>query len=125
MQTVGYIDREKYSCLTKDITTDEVILSPERIQHIKDRHPGHFERIEPFLQLALEDPDYILADKSPNTGLILKMVEREGMRFQTVLRVHTSADNPAFKNSIISSWEISESRWENYIKNKTILYKKE
>ena len=53
------------------------------------------------------------------------MVEREGTRFQTVLRVHTSADNPAFKNSIISSWEISESRWENYIKNKTVLYKKE
>ncbi|MBS4879775.1 MAG: minor capsid protein [Firmicutes bacterium] len=125
VQTVGYIDREKYSCITKDITTDEVILTPERVQHIKDRHPGHFERIEPFLRMALEDPDYILADKSPNTGLILKMVEREGTRFQTVLRVHTSADNPAFKNSIISSWEISESRWENYIKNKTVLYKKE
>ena len=125
VQTVGYIDREKYSCITKDITTDEVVLTPERVQHIKDRHPGHFERIEPFLRMALEDPDYILADKSPNTGLILKMVEREGTRFQTVLRVHTSADNPAFKNSIISSWEISESRWENYIKNKTVLYKKE
>lgn len=33
---------------------------------------------------------YSKPDKNPNTGQILKMVEREGMRFQTVLRVHTS-----------------------------------
>lgn len=125
VRTVGHIDIEKYRCITDDIATDEVIITPERIQHIQERHPGDYEKIEQFLQMALEAPDYILEDKNPNTGLILKAIEEKGLRFQMVLRVQTSADNPAFKNSIISAWEISESRWKNYVNNKKILYKRE
>lgn len=125
VHTVGRIDIETYRCITDDITTDEVIITSERIQHIQERHPGNYEKIEQFLRDALEAPDYILEDKSPNSGLILKMVEEDGMRFQMVLRLHTSVDDPAFKNSIISAWGISESRWRNYVNNKKILYKRE
>lgn len=125
VQTVGRIDIEKYRCITDDITTDEVIITSERIQHIQERHPGAYEKIKDFLQAALDDPDYILEDKNPNTGLILKAIKENGLRFQMVLRVHTSVDNPGFKNSIISGWDISESRWENYVNNKKILYKRE
>lgn len=125
VQTVGRIDIEKYRCIMDDITTDEVIITSERIQHIQERHPGAYEKIKDFLQAALDDPDYILEDKNPNTGLILKAIKENGLRFQMVLRVHTSVDNPGFKNSIISGWDISESRWENYVNNKKILYKRE
>ncbi len=125
VQTVGCIDIEKYRCITDDITTNEVIITPERIQHIEERHPGAYEKIKDFLQVALDDPDYILEDKNPNTGIILKLIEEKGLRFQMVLRIHTSTDPDGFKNSIISGWDISESRWKNYINNKKILYKKE
>lgn len=125
VQTIGRIDVEKYRCIMDDITTDEVIITDERIQHIKDHHPGHFETIKPYLQAALETPDYILEDKNPHTGLILKSIKENGLRFQMVLRIHTSSDAPEFKNSLISAWEISESRWKNYVKNKKILYKRE
>ena len=125
VHTVGRIDIETYRCITDDITTDEVIITSERIQHIQERHPGAYEKIKDFLQAALDDPDYILEDKNPNTGLILKAIKENGLRFQMVLRVHTSVDNPGFKNSIISGWDISESRWENYVNNKKILYKRE
>lgn len=125
VHTVGHIDIETYRCIADDITTDEVIITSERIQHIQERHPGNYEKIEQFLKVALEAPDYILEDKNPNSGLILKMIEEDGIRFQVVLRVHTSVDDPAFKNSIISAWEISESRWRNYVNNKKILYERE
>lgn len=126
VHTVGRIDIEKYRCITDDITTDEVIITPERIQHIEERHPGAYDKIKDYLQQALDDPDYILEDeKNPNTGIILKLVDENGMRFQMVLRVHTSTDPDGFKNSIISGWDISESRWKNYVNNKKVLYKKE
>ena len=125
VQTVGYIDKEKYSCITKDITTDEVILTPERVQHIEDHHPGHFEIVKPYLKAALDAPDYILQDKNPNTGLILKEIETEEMRIQVVLRVHTSADDPGFKNSIISAWKIRDREYRRLLRNKKILYKRE
>lgn len=60
----------------------------------------------------------------PHTGLILKVVEENGKRIQLVLRLHTSNDKPGYKNSIISAWRISKTRWESYVRNKRILYKR-
>lgn len=121
---IGKLDKNIYKCVTDDITTDEVIITDERISHIKDHHPGHYEIIEPFLQTAIHSPDYILKDTN-NTGLILKQIIENDLRIQMVLRLHTSADTAGYKNSIISAWKISESRWNNYINNKEILYKSE
>ena len=38
MQTVGRIDIEKYRCITDEIATDEVIITPERIQPVSYKH---------------------------------------------------------------------------------------
>lgn len=121
---LGHIDTQKYRCITDDITTDEVVITEERVRHIDAHHLGHYEKISPFLQTALDAPDYILEDKNPNTALILKEVEMDGLRIQVVLRLHTSADAKGFRNSIISVWEISKSRWNNYLRNKNILYRR-
>ena len=43
MHTVGEIDRRIYKCITNDITTNEVIITDERIMHIKERHPDDYE----------------------------------------------------------------------------------
>ena len=120
-----YIDIETFKCITNDITTDEVIITEERIQHIKERPNNDFFEIQPYIQDVLSMPDYILADsKRENTGLILKQItENNGLKVQVVLRVHTSKDRKGLKNSIISAWKISDSRWNNYLRNKKILYK--
>ena len=120
-----YIDIETFKCITNDITTDEVIITEERIQHIKEIHNNDFFEIQPYIQDVLSMPDYILADsKRENTGLILKQItENNGLKVQVVLRVHTSKDRKGLKNSIISAWKISDSRWNNYLRNKKILYK--
>ena len=39
VKTVGRIDRKLYSCVAPDILTDEVVITDERIEHIKERHP--------------------------------------------------------------------------------------
>lgn len=44
MHTVGRINRDIYKCITEDLVTDEVIITDERIQHIKERHPDDYER---------------------------------------------------------------------------------
>ena len=46
MVTIGHIDRELYRCVAEDITTDEVIITEEQIQHIKERHPGVYELLD-------------------------------------------------------------------------------
>ena len=46
---IGKIDVELYKCISSDITTDEVIITQERIDHIDNHHPGDYQEIKPFL----------------------------------------------------------------------------
>lgn len=124
MPYVTKLNVKRYSCVTEGITTDEVIITDERIAHIEEHHPGDYERIRPFLSEAIGDPDFILGEKSPNTGLVLKYIETEDIRLQVILRLHIATDDPDYKNSIISAWIIGKSRWQQYLDNKIILYKK-
>lgn len=42
MRIIGKIDIDKYRCIADAITISEVIITDERIQHIKDRHPNDY-----------------------------------------------------------------------------------
>lgn len=122
---VGKIDIEIYNCITKDITTDEVIITDERIQHIKERHPNNYEQYYSYMRSIIENPEYIIEANKPNTALILKSFSNGNETFKTVLRLITSSDNSKFKNSIITFMKINEKEWNRLLKNKKILYKSE
>lgn len=125
VHSVGKIDREIYKCISDDIKTDEVIITDERIQHIKDRHPNDFERYYGYMKEIVETPDYIVETNKPKTALILKAFNNGDEPFKTVLRLVTSEDNPNFKNSIITFMKIDEKEWSRLIRNKKNLYKRE
>lgn len=124
MYFVGKLNREIFRCISEELRTDEVIITEERIQHVNDRHPGKHEKIKEYLKEAVENPDYIIADKHPNTGLIIKEIRTEETYIQLVLRVCTPKDETELKKSVISLWEISERRLQNYLRNKSVLYKR-
>ncbi|WP_217959036.1 PBECR2 nuclease fold domain-containing protein [Acutalibacter muris] len=125
MQFVGRIDREIYRCVTEDITTDEVIITEERIQHIQDHHPNDYERFVHHMAEIVADPDYILEANKPNTAVILKEFEENGEKFKLILRLKVERDPKEYRNSIISFWYIGETTWKKALKNKKILYKRE
>ncbi len=121
---VGNIDINIYKCITEDIVTDEVVITNNQLKHIKERHDDAYDNIVANLKYIIEEPDYIIKDKREHTGLIIKRIEPSD-NFQIVLRICTSKDAKGYKNSIISSWKISEKRLQNYLRNKQILYKKQ
>lgn len=125
VHTIGKIDREIYKCITEDIVTDEVVITDNQIRHILDRHPEAYEKVMGYISDTIKSPDYIIADKHPFTGLVVKKIYRNNEYLQVVLRVCTSGDEKGYKNSVISCWNISERRLQNYLRNKKILYKKE
>ncbi|MGN0601720.1 MAG: PBECR2 nuclease fold domain-containing protein [Oscillospiraceae bacterium] len=125
MHYIGKIDIEKYKCVTNDITTDEVIITDERIQHIKDRHPNDYEKYCFYMSEVISNPEYIVEANKPNTALVLKSFSDGRESFKTVLRLVTSTDNKEFKNSIITFMKINDKEWDRLIRNKKILYKSE
>lgn len=122
---MGKIDRDIYSCITEDIVTEDVIITEERIEHIKERHPNDYERFYCYLPEIISSPDYIVEANKPNTAVILKEVGEQGERFKLVLRIKVQGDPQEYKNSIMTFWYIGDATWRKILKNKTILYKKE
>jgi len=122
---VGKIDRNFYKCITEDILTDEVILTEERVAHIKERHPKDYERYQKYIAEILEQPDYIIQANKPNTGIVLKQIAENEEKFQLVLRLKMQEDKPDFKNSVITFLKINERTWNKYLRNKKILYKRD
>lgn len=122
---VTRLDVEKYRCVSGGITTDEVIITDERIQHIKDHHPNDFERYERYLVKIIEEPDYILESDLPHTAFLLKEIIDADERFQLILRLKVTGDPEGYKNSVITFLKISEKKWKKYLRNKNVLYKRE
>lgn len=125
MYLVRKIDIEIYNCITKDITTDEVIITDKQIDHIKNRHPNDYELFNKYFEEIVEQPDYIIEANKPFTALILKEIQIDNKKFKTVVRLATSNDTPSYKNSIITFMKIDDHEWNRILKNKKILYKSE
>lgn len=125
VHSVGKIDRNIYKCVTDDIVTDEVIITDERIAHIKERHPNDYERFYSYIPSIISQPDYIIKANMPDTAIVLKEIIAGGEKFQLVLRLKTTQGKPEYKNSVITFLNISERTWNKYLRNKEILYRRE
>jgi len=123
LKYIGRIDRNKFLAITRDITTEEVVLTDKQIEHIKIRHPNDYELFFKYFKEIVEEPDYIIKDKQPNTGLLLKEIGKETIFFQLIIRLHTSNDNINYKNSIITFFKINRKKYNQYIRNKEIVWK--
>ena len=121
---IGCLDMSIYKCISEEYVTEEVIVTEKQLTHIKEQHPEAYNNTIHYIKDVLERPDYIIQDKRPYTGLVIKRIVSKEKNLLLVLRICTSCDNE-YSNSIITGWEISEARLENYLRNKSILYRKE
>lgn len=102
-----------------------MIITDERIAHIKERHPNDFERYSQHIASMLARPQYILADPVPDTAVVLKEFLENGEHFRLVLKLAVTAAETGRKNSVITFLKISEKKFNKYLRNKKILYKSE
>ncbi len=124
MTVVGQINLEVFRCVSEDIITTEVIITDERIKHIKARHPNDYENYSQHMTSIIEDPDYIIEDNNPDSAVLLKEITEGNERFQLVIRLSTSKNDSEWKNSVITFLKISERTWNKYLRNKKVLYKR-
>ncbi len=124
IHSLGTLDWDIYACISSNHIADEVIITEEQMMHIRERHPEAYIDTMHYIRKILDDPDYIFKDKRPNTGLVVKKILNGKESSLLVLKIITSDDNKDYKNSVITSWKITEKRLNNYLRNKDIIYKK-
>ena len=119
MNNIAKLHKAIYKCVTEDIVTDDVILTNERLQHIKQRHPNDFNLYLGYIKTTVEDPDYIIEANKPNSAVALKdIIIDNNIHLKAIVRLATSTDNPEYKNSVITFQTIREKEWKRLLKNK-------
>lgn len=119
------LDMEKYKCVADTIVTDEVIITEERIEHIRERHPNDYERYCAYIPEIIREPDYIIGANKASTAVVMREIEENGEKFKLILRLKVENDPADYKNSVISFWKIGDTTWRKLVKNKPVLYKRE
>ena len=120
----GKIDIQLFHLICSDITTDEVIITQERIDHIEDHHPGDYQKYGKYIPEMLAFPDAVLRDKHAYTAILIKKFIIENHALRLTLRLHTVNDIYGRKNSILSFQYIRESEYRRLLKQKSCVYKK-
>lgn len=125
MQYVGKLDKNKLGLYKENIITTDVILTEERIKHIKEHHPGDYEKYGIYMKEVIEKPDYILEDnKNIDTVIYLKNIKDNKKNIQIVIRLNTNKSEINKKNSILTLWKIKNSTYNQLIRNRKVIWKK-
>ena len=125
MQYIGKINVEKLGKYGKKVVTEEVVLTNERIKHIKEHHPGDYEKYSKYISKVIENPDYIIKDnKNIDTILYMKKIKEIDKNIQIVVRMNSNKKEKYKKNSILTLWKIKEKTYRQLIRNKEILWSK-
>lgn len=125
VHTIGKLRKEIYKCISDNIATDEVIITDERIKHIKERRGVDFwEKYERYFPLILSDPDYIFPDARVHTAIVCKTIEEDEGTINLVLRLAVEGDNPSYKNSILTAIRENKRRFAQRLRNNTPVYQK-
>lgn len=121
---LGKINTQPLKSEFNNILTDDIIITNERIEHIKLRHPEDYKLFKEYGSETVTNPDLIIKD-CKNKGTIFMIKKLPDTNLNVVARLVLDEDNPSHKNSVMTFYRI---RNKNLIKlenkNKT-LYKKE
>ncbi len=125
VQYVGKLDKNRLGKYKDAIVTDEVILTDERMYHIKEHHPGDYEKYGKYINTIIEDPDYILDDnKNLDTILLMKTIQDEQKNIQIVVRLNTNGSLKEKQNSILTLWKVKTKTYNQMLRNKKIIWEK-
>lgn len=119
------LNPEIYNRVVPVIKTCHVIITDKQLIHIRERHPDISETVMERLAEIIQEPDYIIATEKLYTTNVLKRIECNGKSYQLVLRIYTDGDPDGFQNSIITFMSVNEKRYQQYLRNRRILYKRE
>ena len=105
------------------LKTDELIVTDERIKHIKLRHPKDFELFEKYGLSVVVEPDFIIKDeKNENTVFMTKKLENTNLNL--VVKIILETDERDLKNSVMTFYRIRETNLKKLMNKNKTLYKK-
>ncbi|MCM1268334.1 MAG: PBECR2 nuclease fold domain-containing protein [Bacteroidales bacterium] len=105
------------------LRTNEIIITGERITHIREHHLIDYELFEKYGAQCVQNPDYIIKDnKNKNTVFMIKKLSNTNLNVVSKLALDT--DKKELKNSVMTFYRIRERNLTKLLSKNIILYKK-
>ena len=124
IQSLGKINIQILEKEYGKIQTDEIIVTNERIIHIKERHPEDYKLFEKYGRESVSSPDLIIKDKK-HCGTVFMVKKLSETNLTVVVRVVLETDDSKLKNSVMTFYRIREKNLKKLIEKNSLLYKKE
>lgn len=126
MQIIAAIERDLYTVISDSIASERVIITDERVEHIRQRHPGDWEHYSAFISDTITDPDFILRDDHPDTAICVRQVVTGGeIRFlRTTLRLQARKEIKERENSVLTFQKINRKEYGRLSRSKKVVYKR-
>lgn len=124
IRSLGRIDTEVLKQEFGKIQTDEIVITDERILHIKQRHPEDYELFEQYGVESVTAPDIIVRD-AKHEGTIFMVKRLPYTSLNVVVRVVLETDDSRLKNSIMTFYRIRERNLKKLMEKNGVLYKRE
>ena len=128
VQTIGKIDIHKYETAADGvIRSEKLVLTENQKEHIiKRRGQEFYDKFSRYFADIAIDPDYIFEDEAhKNTALASKTITSEGKNVHLVIKLALVGDEEGIENSIITAIVEGDKRYQQRLRNKKPLYKKE
>lgn len=129
--SLGKIDLSLLKDEFGKIQTDEIIITEERINHIKMRHPEDYSLFNIYGAICVKDPDYIIKD-GKHDGTIFMVKKLEDTNLNVVVRIALETEDKGIMNSVMTFYRIRERNLIKLIRKNSsltgkdaLLYKKE
>ena len=122
--SLGKIDLQRFAGKFGKILTDEVIITNERIEHIKTHHLEDFDFFKLYGKDCIQYPDLILTDEK-NYGTVFMIKKLSDTNLIMVLRLVLENEDCRLKNSVMTFWRKRDRNLKKLIRKNEILYKKE
>ena len=122
--SIAKLNRKLIESIFGKIITDQVIVTDERIAHIRERHPEDYELFQEYSKDAIETPDYIVRDNE-HVGTVFMIKRLPDTNLNVVIRLVLETDDPSYMNSVMTFYRIREKNLQKLIQKHGLLYKRE
>ena len=123
LQNLGKLKTDYIKEFFPDVRRADVIITDERIEHLKSRHPEDYVLFLKYGKSVIEEPDTIVKDaKNERTILLIKAIPDSNL--EAVVRLSMNGDRETNENSVLSFHRLRERAAKKLIEKSEVLYKK-
>lgn len=123
VNVIGEITNEQVVKYWKGVKT-RVILTEERIGHIREGHAEDFDAFSNYIPDAIRDPAYVLCDvKNENTAMFIRHVKQTNIN--VIVKLSFEEKDSDLESSVITMYRLGEKTLRRLIKRNPVVYSRD